>query len=837
MTWGVPSMTSSSKEHRISSNSFLFSEYSGELSNFGEILITRSCVSMAISYAVTENLSFDKSAAAPLSASVIASFLLATSLLTRATSSPVTWSSLSADFTSVHFGPHDKVIAANVKAAQSSAIDRVPALKFLFIERTAISLWIDSVRDGTLVWVSMVEQQTARPVVLIVEDNEDVRRVVKLYLESHEYRVVEAGDGLAGLAAFEAEHPDLILFDVLLPRLDGIEALKRLRSNPLGRDVPVIVMSAVLQTKDLIAETAQLKVAGLLQKPFQVRRLLEEVRRVLSGGGQGKKINRESASALPSFPAPAAATDEKIERIRNAPLAICAVGQLEKTPLPKVLHSLFVSNRTGRLRVVSGTTEKRIYVSSGLPVYAESSIPEETLGAYLVALSKITEEQHKKACIEMTAMGRHYGEALLKLGIITPHDLFTEMEHHLAEKIVSTFAWKRGLFKFEDDESWKDDVVIARMKPGRILLDGITRYWKEDEILSSERFNLSSKCFLVEDVPYTEEQMALTSAEQKLLQLVRHNPSIGDIRTQSGMGPFTIAPLYAMFVMERIGFSLPVNDAPLAALPAASLASASSTPLRAGATSPSKEELAQALLAEYLKLRTVDYFTLLGVPRDATCEQIDAAFALRQKRYHPDNLIGIDAGLVQEKMEELFVRVHTAHQTLTDDSLRTRYIEEMDQGAKRTMLTQRSKTGKFETLSNKPRHELLFEDGFSLLRNGEFSRALDMFKEAESLVSKARYSAYRAWCSYLVNSKQRESVERELLGLVKQNVDDSIMVYLLGNFYLREGNEKRATTCFEKVLEIDSQNIDAARQLRIIRMRQRQKNSEVSGLFDLFKKS
>jgi len=53
---------------------------------------------------------------------------------------------------------------------------------------------------------------------------------------------------------------------------------------------------------------------------------------------------------------------------------------------------------------------------------------------------------------------------------------------------------------------------------------------------------------------------------------------------------------------------------------------------------------------------------------------------------------------------------------------------------------------------------------------------------------------------------------------------------------MRENNEKRATACYERALEIDPQNIDAARQLRIIRMRQRQKSSESSGLFDIFRK-
>jgi CheY-like chemotaxis protein/curved DNA-binding protein CbpA len=688
----------------------------------------------------------------------------------------------------------------------------------------------------------VTEQPRVKPLVLVVEDNEDVRRVAKLYLESHDYRVVEAGDGLAGLAAFERERPDLILFDVLLPKLDGIEAIKRLRKSPGGQDVPVIMMSAVLQTRDLHAEATRLKVATLLQKPFQVRRLLEEVDRVLgrvkSAGVPGRGGHQSPASATAPAAAPdAAPPTAKPERLIAKPALLPEVGNLEEVSLPKVLHALFSSSRTGRLRVVSGTTEKRIYISSGLPVYAESSLPEETLGAHLVAKGKITVEQNALARREMDERGRHFGEALLKLGFIGPHDLFNEMESHLSEKIVSTFSWRRGRFKFEDDESWKDEVVIARLKPGRIVIDGIRRHWPLDAIFRAERFTWDSAPFSLDEAPYTDDHMSLNSGEMKILQLVRRDLSLREIAVQSGDRDAAVAFLYALFILERIGFSLgprAAHSSPSSTLSQRPAPAAAEAPIANDA--PSTEEKAQALLAEYIKYRTADYFTLLGVTQDATQEQIAAAFQTRQQRYHADTLIGIDAGLVHEKIEELYVRVHTAFRTLVDAGLREKYLAELDKGASGTMLTQQSKTGRFETLANKPRHEVLFEDGFSLLRNGEFARALPMFEEAEKIESKARYAAYRTWCSYLAKAKPSERVEQELSALAKQNGDDALMYYLLGNFYMRENNEKRAVACYEKTLEVDAQNIDAARQLRIIRMRQRQKSSESSGLFDLFKK-
>ncbi|HUT76928.1 MAG TPA: response regulator, partial [Polyangia bacterium] len=75
--------------------------------------------------------------------------------------------------------------------------------------------------------------------VLVVEDNEDVRQVIKVYLSSRGFEVIEAADGLAGLER-AAERPDLILLDVLLPKIDGIEVLRRLRATPGGSGITVV---------------------------------------------------------------------------------------------------------------------------------------------------------------------------------------------------------------------------------------------------------------------------------------------------------------------------------------------------------------------------------------------------------------------------------------------------------------------------------------------------------------------------------------------------------------------------------------------------------------------
>lgn len=663
--------------------------------------------------------------------------------------------------------------------------------------------------------------------ILVVEDNEDVRKIVTIYLGSNGYKVLEAVDGIEGLKMAQEERPDIILFDVLLPRLDGIEALKRLRKTPWGADVPVIMMSAVLQSKDLVAETAKLNVSFYLQKPFQVRNLLEKVRQAT------KPTMKVQSSARPALSGNDLFGDltEPAERPAQSEVAeIPEMGELEEYPLPLIVHGLFTQSETCKLRIVSGTTEKRIYFLNGLSVYAESSIPEETLGAHLVEKGRLTTKQHSAALVEMHRTGKRFGEVVLKQQLLGPHELFEELESHLIYKVVSTFEWKVGKFKIEYGDSWKDDIIIARMPTGRIILDGVLKFWSSKEIFKRMQVTTDSETFPLEESRYSQTDLSLSIQEVKILRLVKKKATINNIVMEIGDIDAVLATLYSFFLMKRVGFVTGISSGQKP------VTLSGDEPIESPQTSKigARHEAANQFLAEYIKYRTADYFNLLGVQRDASPEEITRAFRERQRRYHPDTLVNIDKGLVHEKIEELFIRIHTAHQTLIDPETRQSYIAQIDDEEKKAHLTSQDKTGQHKTQSGKDRHEILFEDGFSFLRNGDFARALPLLKQAEELESKPRYSAYRIWTAYLVAPRKMSAhTEKDLTALFKKHPDLALTVYLLGNYYLREKKTDRAEKLFEKALEIDPQNIDAARQLRILRMRQQ---TETSGLLDLFKK-
>lgn len=116
--------------------------------------------------------------------------------------------------------------------------------------------------------------------ILVIEDNEDNRRIVRDLLTSVGYEIIEAVTGLEGVQSAEVHVPDLILMDIQLPGLDGYEATRRIKAKPALHSIPIIaVTSYALSGDDVKAFEAGCD--GYVSKPFSPRALLAKVREYL----------------------------------------------------------------------------------------------------------------------------------------------------------------------------------------------------------------------------------------------------------------------------------------------------------------------------------------------------------------------------------------------------------------------------------------------------------------------------------------------------------------------------------------------------------------------------
>jgi len=117
--------------------------------------------------------------------------------------------------------------------------------------------------------------------ILVVDDEPSIRRFLRAALERAGYSVLEAADGLEALNTASLQVPDLVLLDVALPQLSGLEVCRRIRSDPATKRTPVLLLSgqaAPLEAERLAATGA----SGWLAKPFTPAALLERVRAALA---------------------------------------------------------------------------------------------------------------------------------------------------------------------------------------------------------------------------------------------------------------------------------------------------------------------------------------------------------------------------------------------------------------------------------------------------------------------------------------------------------------------------------------------------------------------------
>lgn len=118
--------------------------------------------------------------------------------------------------------------------------------------------------------------------VMVVDDVEGVRRMLTYALED-DYNVSQASNGLEALQLAESEHPDVIVMDLDMPVMDGVEATRRIKSNPRLAHIKVLAVSG--QNNSEKSRLVKDDCDAFIEKPFEVNDLVEAVKRLADGNG------------------------------------------------------------------------------------------------------------------------------------------------------------------------------------------------------------------------------------------------------------------------------------------------------------------------------------------------------------------------------------------------------------------------------------------------------------------------------------------------------------------------------------------------------------------------
>lgn len=140
-----------------------------------------------------------------------------------------------------------------------------------------------------------------RTSILIVDDNPQNLELLEAYLEEVDADVRQAQDGLEALAAVEQRQPDIILLDVMMPRMSGYQACVKLKQNPATRDIPIVMVTALNEIAD-VERAVESGANDFLTKPVNKLELVTRVRSLLSH----RQLKRQFDQAL-----------EQVRRLQN----------------------------------------------------------------------------------------------------------------------------------------------------------------------------------------------------------------------------------------------------------------------------------------------------------------------------------------------------------------------------------------------------------------------------------------------------------------------------------------------------------------------------------------
>ena len=137
----------------------------------------------------------------------------------------------------------------------------------------------------------------AKPKILVIEDEPDILEVMQYNLEREGYKVVACRNGEQGLSRIRTDNPDIVILDLMLPGMDGVEVCRQVKSDPVTRAIPIIMVTAKAEESDIVLGLG-IGADDYIGKPFSPRELIARVKVVLRRGplreqsGAGERVVR-----------------------------------------------------------------------------------------------------------------------------------------------------------------------------------------------------------------------------------------------------------------------------------------------------------------------------------------------------------------------------------------------------------------------------------------------------------------------------------------------------------------------------------------------------------------
>jgi CheY-like chemotaxis protein/curved DNA-binding protein CbpA len=322
--------------------------------------------------------------------------------------------------------------------------------------------------------------------ILVVDDDRNIGQILHASFSSKGYETLVSRNGEDAIAKFRELQPNLVLLDVLLPKMNGWEVCRKLKGTDLGAKTPIILMSAVYKNYKMQQDAVTKYGADdFVEKPFQLSRLLDKIESLIGAGSSDAVPVREPApeteSGAPAAEAEAAAPAAPPPDVSREPIMM--EGDLTTIGIAELLHDIYVMGKSGYLLISHDDIEKEIAIKDGYPVSIRTTLEEEYFGNFLVRKRIITPEQRDESVERMKESVRLQGTVLIEMGAITPHELVKYLKMQMREKLFEIFSWRDGNYKFNENDDITGDVTTLEMSTANVINEGVRQHFDLDRLL------------------------------------------------------------------------------------------------------------------------------------------------------------------------------------------------------------------------------------------------------------------------------------------------------------------------------------------------------------------
>lgn len=703
-------------------------------------------------------------------------------------------------------------------------------------------------------------ERGSMPTVLIVDDDKFTRTVLHTIFSQEPafsafaVEAITADDGEDGLMAFREHQPDIVVTDLLMPRMDGFSLCRAIRAEPRGGEVHLIAMSSVYRDAAVARRVQAEFGAEFFAKPYQLRDMTQYIATLLEGGLRQR--------------------DDEPSGARVAPSAIVAyVGNLAERPLPEVLFDFLEAQATGRLTLRRGRVTKTIELIVGHPLSVSSSARDESLGHFLELIGAITEDDHKRAVQWAVEHKEKVSDALISLSVITPEQMVTYLTMHTCHKLVQSLRWPDGMWRFQPHD-WPADgprgnpidmvpLVLQGLRhtasfdalPERIAaVEGrpLMLTARGRRLLPAVRQCLSSKLADEWADRVTVPALAGAGIERNelytTLEALFYCAAVVPCDEQDGVveewaedadtawdsGDFSVEELSEHSQIQRVGRNfdesarelyamlfedtsvvapLPVGELPIE-LPEDGLGTKpvdsgiiDVADMQRGRGADNESNYARRLvLKEYLRIQGLDYYAILEMERDARTRDLRSAVEERRAKFALDWFSRYDLGRDYAKLEEIHAAYDRVVQVLCDPGKRSAY--------------DRSLSG---ASASEPSldAEIAFHAGQDLVQHGSYEGAIEKLRTAlEAAPDEAHYHAALGWAYYLKGNRTPRAADEArpyLNQALAINPDHVLSHEYKGIISAELGNdEEEPVLHLERALDIEPGRTEALRVLEEI---------------------